>query len=73
MKVVYGRPGTVLLAAEDEGVEIFYASAMKARVGGRWGDLTPVISRAPSAYRSLSAVVLSFTLPNPVGDFFHVQ
>jgi len=35
MKVVYGRPGTVLLIAKDEGVEIFYASEMKARVGGR--------------------------------------
>ena len=35
MRVVYGRPGMVLLAAEDEGVEIFYASEMKARVGGR--------------------------------------
>ena len=33
MKVVYGRPGTVLLTAQDEGVEIFYASEMKARVG----------------------------------------
>ena len=32
MKVVCGRPGTVLLAAKDEGVEIFYASEMKARV-----------------------------------------
>jgi hypothetical protein len=35
MKVFCGRPRTVLLAAKDEGVEIFYASAMKARVGGR--------------------------------------
>ncbi|HEX7315329.1 MAG TPA: hypothetical protein VF297_15505 [Pyrinomonadaceae bacterium] len=35
MKVVDGRPGAVLLAAKDEGVEIFYASEMKARVGGR--------------------------------------
>jgi hypothetical protein len=29
MKVIYGRPGTALLTAEDEGVEIFYASEMK--------------------------------------------
>ncbi len=29
MKVVYGWPGMVLLAAKDEGVEIFYASEMK--------------------------------------------
>jgi hypothetical protein len=35
MKVIYGRPGTVLLTAEDEGVEICYAFEMKARVGGR--------------------------------------
>ncbi len=35
MKVFYGRSGTVLLTAKDEGVEIFYASEMKARVGGR--------------------------------------
>lgn len=35
MKVVCGQPGTVLLAAKDESDEIFYASAMKARVGGR--------------------------------------
>jgi hypothetical protein len=35
MKVVYGRPGTAPLAAKDEGVEIFYASEMKARVGAR--------------------------------------
>jgi hypothetical protein len=34
MKVVYGWPGTVLLTAEDEGVEICYAGEMKARVGG---------------------------------------
>ena len=33
MKVVYGRTGTVLLTAKDEGVEIFYASETKARVG----------------------------------------
>jgi hypothetical protein len=34
MKVVCGRPGAVILTAEDEGVEIFYATEMKARVGG---------------------------------------
>ena len=33
MKVVYGRPGTALLTAKDGGVEIFYASEIKARVG----------------------------------------
>ena len=33
MKVVCGRPGTVLLTAKDEGVEIFYASETKARAG----------------------------------------
>ena len=32
MKVVYGRPGTVLLSAKGEDVEIFYAPEMKARV-----------------------------------------
>ena len=29
MKVVYGWPGSVLLTAEDEGVEICYAREMK--------------------------------------------
>ena len=39
MKVVYGRPGTVLLTAKDEGVEIFSASAMK----DVWADGGPPV------------------------------